>query len=264
MIALAYSRDGTRLAAAGTDRTVRIWDLGAEPAAVCCFLTRARGWPASRSVPTDKVLATGGGAPPAVIQTPTGKVPAAEDEGRTIRFWDPTTGGAIASFGGHVGSIHALAFSPDGTRLASAGADRNRPDLGPGHGKNAELSCRAIENAVFAVAFSPDGTRLGFAGADRRIRCWDVETGRLIHTLEGHTNWVMGVAFSPDGSRIASAGADQTVRIWDPARGREVLTLRGPRDRVHGVAFSPDGERLAGASADGIVRVWETESLDTP
>ena len=262
MIALAYNRQGTHLATVGTDRNVRIWDLAAnrEP----LVLSDEREGIASVAFsPDGKILATGGGAPPEVIQAPKGKFPAAENDGRTIRFWNPSTGAQIRSMRGHTGSIHALAFSPDGTRLASAGADGIVRIWDPATGKLG-VTLRGHSSAVFGIAFSPDGTRLVSAGADKTIRCWDVETGRLVHTLKGHLGWVMGVAFNPDGSRLASAGADQTVRIWDPARGREVLTLSGPRDRVHGVAFSPDGEQLAGASADGVVRVWGTEPIADP
>ena len=257
VIALAYDRDGTRLAAAASDRSVQIWEPGSSRAPL--NISDPRDGLASIALsPDGKVLATGGGRPPAVIQTPKEKVPPTEDEARMVRFWDANTGAAIGSLSGHTGSIHALAFSPDGRLVASAGADRivRIWDRAEGRLRNA---LQGHANTVFAVAFSPDGTRLASAGADRGIYCWDVETGRLVRTLTGHTNWVMGVAYSPDGSRLASAGADQTVRVWDPARGQEVLTLRGPRDRVHGVAFSPDGTRLAGASADGVVRVWETE-----
>jgi WD40 repeat protein len=262
LFALAYSRDGARLAAAGTDRDVRIWDQNASRPPLVLSDTR-EGLASVAWSPDGNVIATGGGFPPQVLQAPSGKVPAADDEGRTIRFWNPSTGGAIRELKGHVGSIHALTFSPDGRRLASAGADRIVRIWDTLTGEM-QFALKSNANALFSVAYSPDGTRLVAAGADGAIRCWDVETARLIHTLEGHTNWVMGVAFSPDGSRIASAGADQTVRIWDPVRGREVLTLRGPGNRVHGVAFSPSGERLAGASADGVIRVWESEPQSEP
>jgi len=256
-IALCYTQDGTRLAVAGTDRSVRLWDLGASGDPV--VLSDHREGVASVAFsPDGKLLATGGGDCPHIVQEPMGKFPAAEGEGRTIRLWEIATGTTIRSLHGHIGSIHALAFCPDGKKLASAGAD-HRVRIWKVATGEVSFDLHGHSSAIFCVAFSPDGTKLVSAGADRTIRCWDLTTGRLIHALAGHANWVMGVAFSPDGTRLASAGADQSVRIWDPARGREVLSLRGPRDRVHGVAFSPDGARLAAASADGSVRVWETE-----
>jgi WD40 repeat protein len=255
MIGVAYSPDGHHLASAGTDRAVRVWDLesGQEPIRL---VDHREGFSSLAYRPDGQMLATGGGKPPEVIQVPDGKWMSPEDEGRTLRLWDPATGRQVGALRGHIGSIHALAFNPEGNRLASAGVDAMIRIWYPDSG----LVLTTLEGhsgAVFALAFSPDGRHLASAGFDRLIRIWDIASGRMIRTLSGHTNWVLGLAFCPDGERLASAGADQTVRLWDPARGREAFTLRGPRDRVHGVGFSPDGGRLASASADGIVRVWE-------
>jgi WD40 repeat protein/tRNA A-37 threonylcarbamoyl transferase component Bud32 len=255
MIAMAYSPDGHKLAAVGTDRTVRLWDLRTNRDPIT-LADPQEGFSSLAYRPDGHMLATGGGDPPKVIQVPEGKWLRPDGEGRTIRLWDPSTGREVRSLEGHVGSVHALAFDPGGERLASAGADRIIRLWDPDSGRVAS-TLEGHSGAVFALAFSPDGALLASAGFDREIRIWDVASGRTIRTLSGHTNWVLGLAFSPDGSRLASAGADQTVRLWDAASGREVLALRGARDRVHGVAFSPDGGRLAAASADGSVRVWE-------
>ncbi len=258
-VAVAFNHDGTQLAAAGSDRVVRIWDgdTHSQPREIS---DPREGFASLAFSPSGPILATGGGDPPAVMQAPAGKFPRAESENRKVRFWNASTGALIRTMEGHTGSIHALAFNSGGSQFASAGADGIVRIWNAATGE-LSLTLKGHLNAVFGLAFSPDGSRLVSASADRTLRYWNVADGRLLFVLEGHTNWVMGVAFSPDGSRIASAGADQTVRIWDPEGGREVLTLHGPHDRVFGVAFSPDGASLAGASADGVVLVWEAEAL---
>ncbi len=254
-IALSYSRDGKRLAVAGTDRSVRIWDPDAGRELLVLPMTD--GVASLAFSPNGEFVATGDGELPRVFHEPSGKFPAPEGKEMSIRIWNLATGKEIRTMRGHLGSVHALAFSPDGARLASAGADGTLRVWNVANGEKSRVQ-ELQAGPLFCLTFNPDGTKLATAGEDRRIRLWDAGDGRVIHELTGHTNWILSLAFNPDGTRLASASADQTVRIWDPARGREILSLRGPQDRIHGVAFSPDGGSLAAASADGVVRVWET------
>ena len=70
------------------------------------------------------------------------------------------------------------------------------------------------------MGWSPDGARLVSGGSDRTVRVWEADSGRLLHTLTGHTRRVSAVGWSPDGSRLVSGGSDRTVRVWEPrARG---------------------------------------------
>ncbi len=254
--ALAYDPAGGRLAFAGSDRSVRVHHIKSGGAPVV-IADHVEGIASVAFSHDGKIIATGGGDPPEIIQQPLGKFTEASSDERRIRLWDSSSRAPGQTFRGHTGPIHAIVFSRDDKRLISAGADGCVRVWNVKTGEEI-FTLKDFTNPLFALALSPDGTTIAAAGADRTIACWDVATGRLIDKLEGHINFVMGIAFSPDGSRLASAGADQTVRIWDVARGRELLVLRGPQDRVHAVAFSPDGGSLAAASADGSIRLWES------
>jgi WD40 repeat protein len=258
LTAVHYSPDGRSLATASADRRIRI--RAAESLQETMVLEdQNEGLVSFAFHPTGPIMATGGGDPLEVMHLPRGKESPIGRGPRSVRLWDLKTGSPLRTVTDHEGSIHALIFTPDGTRLISAGADGlvkiSEPSTGrlvqklPGH-----------SGAVHALALRPDSRRLSSAGADGTIRIWDLEEARCVRTLSGHSNWIQDLAFSPDGTRLASAGADRTVRLWDPEGGREILTLRGHHDRVHGVAFSPEGIRLASASADGEIRIWETDA----
>ena len=107
---------------------------------------------------------------------------------------------------------------------------------------------------ILSVAFSRDGSMLAAGDDESRVKLIDVDTERVLNTLEGHTGDVWGVAFSPEGT-LASGSADGTIRLWD-ATGQSLNTLEGHADDVRSVAFSPDGT-LASGSADGTIRLWD-------
>jgi WD40 repeat protein len=115
--------------------------------------------------------------------------------------------------------------------------------------------------ALRSLAFSPDGTVLASAGGnteDFAIRIWDVGSGQLLHTLDGHTSIVWQIAFSPDGQMLASVSSDGTAKIWDWRTGADTKSLDFP-DQVVSVTFSPDGQTLA----VGGVEAWPNAAIWT-
>jgi hypothetical protein len=90
------------------------------------------------------------------------------------------------------------------------------------------------------------------------VKVWDTKSGRVIHTLPGHTDVVRGVAFSPDGIRLISGDYDNTVRVWDATTGENALPpLTGHTSSVFCIAFRPDGTRFASGDWAGAVKVWD-------
>jgi WD40 repeat protein/serine/threonine protein kinase len=173
-----------------------------------------------------------------------------------VWVWDTVTGGTLKKLEGHVGRIHALAFSRDGGLLASAADDKTVRLWNTLQGRELQ-TLRGHADLVLALAFSPDGSLLASAGKDRLIKIWDVRTGKEISTLRGHVGTIWGLAFRPDDQRLLSIGDEGTVLTWGNLHSPGIKTYQNVKGMVLGMDLSHDGTLLASAHGRGGLRFMD-------
>jgi WD40 repeat protein len=252
LYALEYSPDGRRVATGGADGTASVWDAhtGEE-------LMRLAGH-------TGEVYS--------VPFTPDGSTLLTASRDITTRIWDVTLAGERdwLTVPGPSLRLGGVAFSPDG-RTFAVPADPSGVTIRETETGDVEMELAGHDAVLWDLAYSPDGRLLaGSPGTGVRFRApenrtvpvWDVRTGKLVASLEGHEDQVSAVEFSPDGRTVVTASFDGTLRSWDTATWRPMRESDAGGD-AYGLAFSPDGRWLvAGIGTYPDVRVYDAETFE--
>ena len=249
--------DGQKIISGSDDRTIRIWS---------CDTHKLIGEPINA-----------GGCVWAVSLSKGGRIAAGVDNDVCIFDIEPRQ--EVTLMKGHTHRVFAVAFSPDGSRIASGSSDTTIRIWDVQTGKET-LRLEGHTDSLRSVAFSPDGQWLASGSEDRTVRVWDSETGRPAGPpLRGHTSFVISVAFSPDDLQIVSGSWDQTIRVWTstpdkwpkpsqqitaihlsrhPASSVDRISLEG-YPHVVSACLSPDGSLYAASTLDGHISIWNTD-----
>jgi WD40 repeat protein/mono/diheme cytochrome c family protein len=240
--AVAFSKDGKRLAAAGgvagRRGEVKIWDVAARTVA-------------SKVEGHDDTIYS-------VAFAPDGATVATCSYDKFVKLWDAATGKEVRTFKDHIDAVYALAFTPDGKRLLSGAADRTIKIWDTASGERL-YTLGEPTDGINAIAIHPAGNMVAAAGLDKSIRIWQLEekSGRLLQSQIAHEDAVLALAWSPDGSTLLSASADKTLKIFKVPELTEIKTIAHQPDWIYSLQFAPDGKTFAAGRYDGSLSIYD-------
>jgi WD40 repeat protein len=203
-----------------------------------------------------------------VAHSPDGKLLATGSWDNSVCIWEARTGRLVRELWPGVRFIWALAFSPDGRALATAGDQHSKVArvLDVASGKRL-CSFTGHEGLIRAIAYAPDGQTIATASLDGTARLWDPGSGKELLRIDLATRQQLragtqpqSVVFSPDGDTLATTDGTDAVRFWDSGTGREKGALRTGQRGLVSAAYWDDGRLMVAGGADGTVWVWELAS----
>jgi WD40 repeat protein len=271
---VAISPDGTRILSGGGAATV--WD--ARTGLALFELKGLRGTVTSAAFSRDGTRIVTGGYRQ-TEQKQRGRTPWTGE----ARVWDAQTGAALLELKEFKEGVNSIAFSPDGTRIITAGGGPpvtySVTELKVWDARSGAVLLdltqpggeggRVPDHRGACIAFSPDGKRFVAGGLKWKgteagwATVRDAATGAELFELNGHASTLLCVAYSPDGTRIVTGGGDRDRKalVWDAETGKPLpFELKGHTSAVLCVAFSPDGTRIVTGSGDRTVRVWDART----
>jgi WD40 repeat protein len=200
-----------------------------------------------------------------IAMSPDGKF-IASGSFQEVKIWDARTGTLRQTLTGFVDRVVALAFGKGDLLAAGGGAPSEDGELkvfDAAAGKLVVDIKPCHSDTVYGVAFSPDAKMLASGGADKFVKVFQIPTGKLVKSFEGHTHHVLDVGWKADGKLIASASADNSIKVWDFDKGEQIRTINGHSAQITRLVFVGTTPQIVTCSGDESVRMWNVENGGT-